>query len=63
MAERSPIAPEVVDPVGHQINDTIYRLIGLLNVRRAELLDLVRDKRAAERLSQQIIDQLTEVQE
>ena len=63
MAERYPTAPQAVDPLEHQINDTIDRLIGLLNVRRDELLNLVRDKRAAERLPQQMIDQLTETQE
>ena len=63
MAERYPTAPQVVDPLEHQIHDTIDRLIGLLNVRRVELLNLVRDKRAADRLPQQMIDQLTETQE
>ena len=63
MAERYSIAPQVVDPLERQIHDTIDRLIGLLNVRRGELLNLVRDKRAADRLPQQIIDQLTETQE
>ena len=63
MEGRYPTAPQAVDPLEHQINDTIDSLIKLLNVRRAELLDLVRDKRAAERMPQQIIDQLTEVQE
>ena len=63
MAERNPTAPQVVDPLERQINDTIDRLIGLLNVRRVELLNLVRDKRAADRLPQQMIDQLTETQE
>ena len=63
MAERYPTAPQVVDPLERQINDTIDRLIGLLNVRRDELLNLVRDKRAADRLPQQMIDQLTETQE
>ena len=63
MAERNPTAPQVVDPLERQISDTIHRLIGLLNVRRVELLNLVRDKRAADRLPQQMIDQLTETQE
>ena len=63
MAERNPTAPQVVDPLERQINNTIDRLIGLLNVRRVELLNLVRDKRAADRLPQQMIDQLTETQE
>ena len=63
MAERNPTAPQVEDPLERQINDTIDRLIGLLNVRRVELLNLVRDKRAADRLPQQMIDQLTETQE
>ena len=58
MAQRYPTAPQVVDPVESDINDTIDRLIRLLNVRRAELLDLVREKRAAE-----MIKQLTAVQE
>ena len=63
MVEHYSIAPQVVDPLERQIHDTIDRLIGLLNVRRGELLNLVRDKRAADRLPQQIIDQLTETQE
>ena len=63
MAQRNTTAPKVLDSVEHQINDTIDRLIRLLNVRRVELLDLVHEKRAAEILRQQIIDQLTEVQE
>ena len=63
MAERNPTVPQVVDPLERQINNTIDRLIGLLNVRRVELLNLVRDKRAADRLPQQMIDQLTETQE
>ena len=63
MAERYPTAPQVVDPLERQINDTIDRFIGLLNVRRVELLNIVRDKRAADRLPQQMIDQLTETQE
>ena len=63
MAEHYPTAPKVVDPVERQINDTIDRLIRLLNVRRAELLDLVREKRAAESLRKEIIKELTEAQE
>ena len=63
MAEHYPTAPKVVDPVERQINDTIDRLIRLLNVRRAELLDLVREKRAAESLRKEMIKELTETQE
>ena len=63
MAQRHPTAPQVVDPVESDINDTINRLIMLLNMRRAELLDLVREKRAAEILREEIIKQLTAVQE
>ena len=63
MAQRHSTAPQVEDPIEHQINETIDRLIRLLNVRRAELLNLVGEKRAAERLVQEIIFQLTEVQE
>ena len=63
MAQRQPTTPQVVDPVESDINDTIDRLIRLLNVRRAELLDLVREKRAAEILREEIIKQLTAVQE
>ena len=63
MAQRHPTAPQVVDPVESDINDTIDRLIRLLNVRRAELLDLVRDKRSAEILREEMIKQLTAVQE
>ena len=63
MAQRYPTAPQVVDPVESDINDTIDRLIRLLNVRRAELLDLVREKRAAEIMREGIIKQLTAVQE
>ena len=68
MAQRYPTAPQVVDPVENDINDTIDRLIGLLNVRRAELLDLtrekrVREKRAPESLRKEMIKQLTETQE
>ena len=63
MAQRYPTAPQVVDPVESDINDTIDRLIRLLNVRRTELLELVREKRAAESLRNEIIKQLTETQE
>ena len=62
MAEHYPTAPQVVDPVERVINDTIDRLICLLNVRRAELLDLVREKRAAEELRLEMIKQLTDGQ-
>ena len=67
MAQRYPTAPQVEDPVESVINDTIDRLIRLLNVRRAELLDLVREKRVAEKLAAEIlrkemIKQLTETQ-
>ena len=61
MAEHT--SPQVLDPVEHQINDIIDRLISLLNVCRAELLDIVREKRAAERLRLQIIKQLTDIEE
>ena len=63
MAQRHPTAPQVVDPVESDINDTVDRLIRLLNVRRAELLDLVREKRVAEILREEMIKQLTAVQE
>ena len=63
MAQRHPTAPQVVDPVESDINDTIDRLIRLLNVRRAELLDLVREKRAADSLQKEMIKELTETQE
>ena len=63
MTQRHPTAPQVVDPVESDINDTIDRLIRLLNIRRAELLDLVREKRAAEILREEMIKQLTAVQE
>ena len=62
MAEHYPTAPQVVDPVERVINDTIDRLIWLLNVRRAELLDLVREKRAAEEMRLEMIKQLTDGQ-
>ena len=63
MTQRHPTAPQVEDPVESDINDTVDRLIRLLNVRRAELLDLVREKRVAEILREEIINQLTAVQE
>ena len=63
MAQHYPTAPQVADPVERVINDTIDRLIWLLNVRRAELLDLVREKRAAEELRLEMIKQLTDGQE
>ena len=63
MAQRYPTAPQVVDPVEHQINEKIDNLIRLLNVRRTELLDIVRGKQSAESLRKEIIDKLTEVQE
>ena len=62
MAERNTTAPQVVDPVEQQINEIIDRLIRLLNVRRAELLNLIHEKQDAESLRKEIIDQLTEVQ-
>ena len=62
MAEHYPTAPQVVDPVERVINDTIDRLIWLLNVRRAELLDLVREKRAVEEMRLEMIQQLTDAQ-
>ena len=63
MSQRQTTATQIVDPVVHDINDTIDRLIMLLNVRRAELLELVREKRAAEILREKIINELTAVQE
>ena len=67
MAERYPIAHPAVDPVEHHINYKFDRLIFLLNRRRAELLQYVRDtredKRAAERERLEMISQLTEGQE
>ena len=63
MAQRYPTAPQVVDPVESDINDTIDRLIRLLNVRRAELLELVREKRAADSFRKEMIKELTETQE
>ena len=67
MAEHYPIAHLAVDPVEHHINNIFDRLIFLLNRRRAELLQYVRDtredKRAAERERLEMISQLTEAQE
>ena len=67
MAEHYPIAHPAVDPVEHHINYVFNRLIFLLNRRRAELLQYVRDtredKRAAERERLEMISQLTEGQE
>ena len=63
MAQRHPTAPQVVDLVESDINDTIDRLIRLLNMRRAELLYLVRETQSAEILREEIIKQLTAVQE
>ena len=67
MAEHYPIAHPAVDPVEHHINYKFDRLIFLLNKRRAELLQYVRDtredKRAAERERLEMIFQLTEAQE
>ena len=67
MAEHYPIAHPAVDPVEHHINYTFDRLIFLLNKRRAELLQYVRDtredKRAAERERLEMISQLTAAQE
>ena len=62
MAQHYLTAPQVADPVERVINDTIDRLIWLLNVRRAELLDLVREKRAAEEMRLEMIKQLTDGQ-
>ena len=67
MAEHYPIAHPAVDPVEHNINYIFDRLIFLLNRRRAELLQYVRDtredKRAAERERLEMISQLTAGQE
>ena len=67
MAEYYPIAHLVIDPVEHHINHIFDRHIFLLNKRRAELLQYVRDtredKRAAERERLEMISQLTEGQE
>ena len=67
MAEHYPIAHPAVDPVELHINHIFDRLIFLLNTRRAELLQYVRDtredKRAAERERLEMISQLTEGQE
>ena len=68
MAEHYSIAHPAVDPVEHHINYIFDRLIFLLNRRRAELLQYVRDttredKQAAERERLEMISQLTEGQE
>ena len=67
MAEHYSIAHLAVDPVEHHINYIFDRLIFLLNTRRAQLLQYVRDtredKRAAERERLQMISQLTAGQE
>ncbi|KAI6646983.1 PEP-CTERM domain protein [Oopsacas minuta] len=64
MAERYTIAPQLADPIETYINYTIDGLIGLLNVRRAQLLEQVRnlreEKRGAEIARDQMIAQLTE---
>ncbi|KAI6658564.1 E3 ubiquitin-protein ligase TRIM71-like [Oopsacas minuta] len=66
MAERFAIAPQVVDPIETHINYTIDGLIGLLNVRRAQLLRQVHnmreDEKAAEIARQEMTTQLTEAQ-
>ena len=62
MAQHYPTTPQVVYPIERVINDTIDRLIWLLNVRRAELLVLVHEKRAAEKLRLETIKQLTDAQ-
>ena len=67
MAEHYPISHPAVDPVEHHINYIFDRLIFILNRRRAELLQYVRDtredKRAAERERLEMIFELTEAQE
>ena len=63
MAQCYPTVTQVADEVEHQINETIDNLIRLLNVRRAELLQIFREKRAVESLRSKIIEQLTEAQE
>ncbi|KAI6658598.1 E3 ubiquitin-protein ligase TRIM71-like [Oopsacas minuta] len=66
MAERFTIAPQVVDPIETHINYTIDGLIGLLNVRRAQLLKQVHnmreDEKAAEIARKEMTTQLTEAQ-
>ncbi|KAI6658423.1 hypothetical protein LOD99_15224 [Oopsacas minuta] len=66
MAERFAIAPQVVDPIETHINHTIDGTIGLLNVRRVQLLKQVHnmreDERAAEIARQEMTTQLTEAQ-
>ncbi|KAI6656392.1 RING finger protein nhl-1-like [Oopsacas minuta] len=63
-AERYTIAPQDVDPIEAHIHSTIDGLIGLLNVRRVQLLEEVRnrreEKRATEIAQQESITQLTE---
>ena len=67
MAEHYPISHPAVDPVEHHINYIFDRLIFILNRRRAELLQYVRDtredKRAAKRERLEMIFELTEAQE
>ncbi|KAI6656669.1 E3 ubiquitin-protein ligase TRIM71-like [Oopsacas minuta] len=64
MVERFAIAPQVLDPIETHINYTIDGLIGLLNVRRAQLLRQVHnmreDERAAEIARQEMSTQLIE---
>ena len=62
MAQRHPTASQMVDTVESDINETIDRLISLLNVRRAELLNLVRQKRAVEISREENISDPTNVQ-
>ncbi|KAI6660662.1 hypothetical protein LOD99_10342 [Oopsacas minuta] len=67
MAERYPITSQGVDPIETHINYTIDGLIGLLNVRRVQLLELAsnirEEKRASEIARQEAIAQLNEAQE
>ena len=63
MSQLHTTTPLMLDPVELDINDAFDRLIRLLNARRAELLDLVREKRVVDILREKIIKQLTEVQE
>ena len=67
MAEHYPISHPAVDPVEHHINYIFDRLIFILNRRRAEQLQYVRDtredKRAAKRERLEMIFELTEAQE
>ncbi|KAI6656022.1 hypothetical protein LOD99_1756 [Oopsacas minuta] len=66
MAERYAIALQVVDPIETHINHTIDGLIELLNVRRVQLLEQIRntpeEKRATEIDRHELIDQLNEAQ-